>query len=308
MGKAFGKGNYPTVWTGRVQTNQRERLFFVAAAGLCFSLFLILIFVLNFRSSANASSDNRPQEVLQSASPATVTLLTPARTVKAVEALSGVQFKELYWPRNQVPDGAIHNVSEVQGMYAKNEISPQVPLTRASLTKEQEQEVLPVTAGNRAVTIDVDGTTGIEGWTVAGTRVDVVLTYYQADSLASKIIVQNARVISYNGNTSTLNELNKNMPGMRKAGGTVTLDVAVKDALEIQTSKQLGKLSLMMRNPDDNNGAQVTQINGLTVTGGTSSADAHKPNCRMGHMFSNGKNYVVGCDGTLTEVSNPAEP
>ena len=177
MGRNFGKGNYPTVWGGGggVRNHQRERLFFVAAAGLCFSLFLILIFVLNFRSDANAKSDVRPAEVLPSANPGTVTLLTPERPIKPGEPLAQVRFKELYWPRNQVPEGAVRDVAEVQGMYAKVALSPQVPLQRANLTKEASQIVLPVTPGNRAVTIDVDETSGIEGHALPGTKVDIVL-------------------------------------------------------------------------------------------------------------------------------------
>jgi Flp pilus assembly protein CpaB len=168
----------------------------------------------------------------------TITLLTPERPVKAGERLAGIKFKELYWPRNQVPEGAVTDVAEVQGKFAKIALSPQVPLQRGNMTTDASEAILPMTPGNRAATVEVEDRLGSEAQVLPGSTVDVLLTYYDNGSMTSKIIVEAARVIGSRSNSS-----------VGTAGShalrSVTLDVSVRDALEIQTSRQLGVLSLV---------------------------------------------------------------
>lgn len=309
MGRGFGRNNsnLPVIWGGR--TNERERFLFIAAGGICFSLFLVLVFVLNFQQKdAVAGADKTSDSTLSN--PGMIAVLTPGRPVKVGDPLANIEFKEMYWPRAQVPEGAIRTVSEVQGYFAKVAIQPGIPLQKSHMTKETGQISLPVTPGNRAVAIEVDETSGIEGHALPGTHVDVALTYYEGEALTSKIIVQNARIISAGGDTRAAGDLPaRTTQAPRRSSRTITLDVSVKDALEIQTARQLGRLNLLMRAVDDDKGTSTLEVDRNDIAGNKSkTTNAKKSGCKNGRMRSGGKEYIVDCDGTMTEVSNPDEP
>ena len=137
-----------------------------------------------------------------------------------------------------------------------------------------------------------------------GSRVDVALTYMVEGSLTSKVIVQNARVLSYAGSAEAPDERIGVGPRPRQArvGSTVTLEVAPPDALKIQTSKQLGSLSLLMRAPEDENPARVLQVSRPDIDGNVASTATAKRECTRGIMRMEGEEYVIDCDGSISKL------
>ena len=296
MGNQFGR-NYPAL-TRVGRADERERLFFFAAAGLAAFLFFTVIFVLNFKQPLQAREDIVPQAAPPSIG--TVTLLAPEKSIRAGTKLSEVRFKEMYWPRNQVPKDAIRDLAEIQNFYARADIQEGMPLQRHHLTKEPVGISLPLTPGNRAVAIEVDATEGIEGWALPGTRVDIVLTFLDEGNLTSKILVQNARVLSYGGDATP----NDAMPSrgrrglVRETKKTITLEVAPSDALSIATARELGRLSLMMRAPGDFKAPNELEVEGRDLRSGAKNDS--KAACNRGSMRMDGREYLVGCDGTVS--------
>lgn len=305
MSTKFGR-YYPALGG---KTNERERLLFIAAAGLAFSLLVILFVFFSFRSK---NDDARATATNHNSIPAaigTVTLLTPDRLVRAGTKLSDVQFKEVYWPRNQVPDGAVRDINEMKDWFAKVDLQAGSPIQRAQLSREPMQTTLPVSPGNRAVSFEVDATAGIEGHALPGTRVDVVLTFYENGNLTSKVIVQNARVLSYGGDFTPIDKRAVTLAGPRTASRTITLDVAPKDALSITTAKQLGRLSLIMRSAGDEKGPEVTEFGAERFNDPTQKRDrARSGSCTKGTVRMGGKEYIVSCDGSINQLMNPNEP
>ncbi|MCB0309742.1 MAG: Flp pilus assembly protein CpaB [Bdellovibrionales bacterium] len=303
MGGQFGK-NYPAL-TRVGRADERERLFFFAAAGLAAFLFFTVIFVLNFKQPVQARQDMAPA-VVNAAPPSigTETLLAPEQPVRAGTKLSEVRFKEMYWPRNQVPRDAARDISEIQTFYARVDIPEGMPIQKHHLTKEPMGISLPLTPGNRAVSIEVDATEGIEGWALPGTRVDVVLTFSDEGNLTSKILVQNARVLSYGGDATP----NESMPErgrrglVREAKKTITLEVTPSDALSIATARELGRLSLMMRAPGDWKAPSELEFKGKDLRSGVKDDD--KKSCSRGSMRMDGREYLVGCDGTVSVLDS----
>ncbi len=291
------------------KSNDRERLLFIAAFGLAFSLLIILVVVFNFRSDANARTDIAPDVAQPVANLGTVALLTPERMVRAGSKLGEVRFKEVLWPRSQVPNEAIRDISELQSLYAKVDLQPGVPIQRMHLSREGLQSSLALTPRNRAVSIEVDETSGLEGHALPGTKVDVILTFQEEGQLVSKVIVQNARVLSYGGDTSTAqdrSEVGAEMRG-RRMSRTITLDVSPKDALQITTARQLGRLSLIMRSADDDTGSPIIEIDQADLA--QNKQVKRSPSaCKSGRMKMGEQEYVVDCDGSLSKVLDPTEP
>lgn len=305
MGTKFGRYS-PSIGN---KANDRDRLLFIAAFGLAFSLLVIVVIVFNFRSDANARTDVSKDIAQPVANLGTVALLTPERSVRAGAKLVDVRFKEVFWPRSQVPSEAIRDISELQNLYAKVDLSPGVPIQRMHLSREGLLSSLALTPRNRAVSIEVDETSGLEGHALPGTKVDVVLTFQEGGQLVSKVIVQNARVLSYGGDTSTAadrTEVGAEMRG-RRMSRTITLDVSPKDALQITTARQLGRLSLIMRSADDDTGNPIIEVDQADLAQNKQvkrSASA----CKSGRMKMGDQEYVVDCDGSLSRVLDPTEP
>lgn len=304
-----------------VPRTEREQLLFIAAAGLVFSLIVIFVVVLNYRSDASARDAGSTPTALN-ATFANVTLLVPERAVHSGERLAEVPFKEAPWPAGQVPEGAIRDRSELASLYARADLSPGVPLQRDFVSNQPIIAPLPIAPGFRAVTIEVDQTTGLEGLALPGTRVDVLHTAQHDPhnkEFSTKAIVQNARILSAGGNTATIEERNSSSKGFslgnnnnntRKPteASTVTLEVTPEDAMTIANSRHVGKLSLMMRAPEDTKilpdiaigqGSHV-KVRDTVVGGG---------DCQpRGRARIDGREYLIDCNGNKIELKSFGEP
>jgi len=293
------------------KSNDRERLLFIAFAGLAFSLLIIVVIVLNFRQDASARTDIAANEAATAAANlGTVSLLSPERAVRAGTKLGDVRFKEVFWPRSQVPEEAVRDAAELQNMYAKVDLSPGIPVQRIHLSREGMLNSLALTPRNRAVSIEVDETAGLEGHALPGTKVDVVLTFNEGDQLVSKVIVQNARVLSYGGDTSTAADRNgvQGELRVRRTSRTITLDVSPKDALQITTARQLGRLSLIMRAADDDVGSPVVEVDANELAQNKPQQKSRSACKSNGRMRMGDREYVIDCDGSLSQVMDPNEP
>lgn len=271
--------------------SERERLFFFLAAGLAFSLLIISLVVLNFRTEAVAKSDliPTPQNPIPK-SLGTVTLFAPERHIPQGTKLSDVKFKEVYWPHDAVPEGAIRDLAEIKNMYAVESLRALMPLQRAMLSVDPVQASLPVTSGNRAIAIQLDAYSGVEGHIRPGSRVDVTLTYYDQGELTTKVIVQNARVLSYGGMVKNTQLIES---GPRRVMNSATLDLSQEDALRILTSKKLGTLSLILRANDDTDATRVTAVDENKISDGPRQKKEKISNC--GVAVVGGVEYVMPC-------------
>jgi len=294
---------------------ERERLLFVAAAGLAVSLLIIVLLVVNFKRQASASADRSPSagnNNIASVAIGTVSLIAPERLIPKGAKLSEMRFKEVYWPRNEVPEEVVRDVSELVNYYAKEDLRPGIPIQRSSLTKEISKISLPLTPGMRAVSIEVDATSSLEGHALPGTRVDVVLTHHGEDQkLISKVIVQNARVLSAGGDVTPLRDRSPVDKPVPNAVKTITLEVSTEDALKIQTARQMGRLSLIMRAAEDVKAVEKTDMAQEEVINNTASGKRNQKNAgcqNRGKMRMGGKEYIIDCEGNINEIVDPNEP
>lgn len=235
-------------------TARRERLLIVLGSALvgCVVIFGFLLFYSNHAIDAKVGVVGEP-EAETSKTFDSVVLIAPMEMVPKGSRLSQVPLREIYWPRDKVQEGAIRDVEQAKMLYAKVDLPANQPLTKANL---QEQ---PISAGGlgdvlqegyRAMTIEVDATSGVEGWAQVGANVDVLLTYLDKKDGNNKtrIIAQRATVISYDGRmTNTSSQEVESV----KPVSTVTLSVSTEDALAITTARSMGRLTLVLRHPSD---------------------------------------------------------
>lgn len=189
-----------------------------------------------------------------------VELVVPVDPVPEGTKLSTVKTTLMHWPSAQVPEGAVRRDDDVQDLYAKVDLPAKQPILRANLTSVALAGGIAdrIPEGHRAVTMEVDATSGVEGWATPGAHVDVLVTFHDpADGKKkTQIVIEDAVVISYNGDTKrTVRD------GHRPSqSGTVTLSVEVSDAVKLYTARALGKIGLMLRNSSDRKSVGETVV------------------------------------------------
>lgn len=282
--------------------NEKERILFIAAAGLAVSLLIVMLVVLNSRSVGAKQLPAPQEQVVEPASVGTITLFALERPASAGTSLAEIEVKEMVWQRGSVPPGAVLDVTEIRDQFAKVYIPAGAPITRDQLTTEKKEASLPVRPGYRAVSIEVDATSSLEGHARPGTRVDVLLTYYKDDELTTKVIVQNVMVLSLGGDTEAEKGRNNRRPQTSK---TITLEVTAADSLKMQTARQLGRLSLAMRASEDHLTVPKTEMQANEIDD-TKRKEPEVKDCG-GRVRMHGKEYVVNCDGSITALMEYGE-
>ena len=114
---------------------------------------------------AESQSFARSNTEQHSAEVESVNIVVASKRIEKGSKVDPADLREIRWPRDQVPEGAVREFKEAANLYATSSIPENLPvyLTALSQTPPAKgiQDLLP--AGHRAITISVDSTTGIEG-------------------------------------------------------------------------------------------------------------------------------------------------
>jgi len=276
---------------------KRSNLPIIAGA---FGLLAVIVVLITILINQNLE-DNRPvaqEQVDNSVALQSVTLIAPTTQVPKGARITSAYLKEISWPRDTVPEGAVRSIQDIQNMYATTDLLTNTPILLNSVSLEKPtggiSDLLP--PGSRAITISVDETSGVEGWATPGAHVDVYLTYLDTTDGINKtrVVVENAVVLSYGGSAAQVDSANISAVSVPK---TVTLAVSFQDSLKIQTAKALGRLTLALRN------AQDVKSAGEEVFAATEWDEPGQPQAPTGPKGPSKKGYAsyTGTDGQQKE-------
>jgi pilus assembly protein CpaB len=169
---------------------------------------------------------------------------------------------EIPWNVGDIPDGSFatkHDLLKDGRRAALAPIGRKEPILRSKVTAPGQRATLSTTldAGKRAVTVRVDDVRGVAGFIQPGDRVDVVLIRTGAESKTgdgySDVILQSAKVLAIDQITGERTE----QATIAKA---VTLEVSAEEAQKILLATNVGRLSLILRQPDEANGEIVRRV------------------------------------------------
>jgi Flp pilus assembly protein CpaB len=236
---------------------QRRRMLVYGGGSLTFALLIVGALLVYSNTVVEAREEPRAGTPIDADSPfGTVKLVAPSTRIPKGSRITKSMLREVHWPRDQVPVGALRHLDDAEGMFSNDALPANQPITRTGLAVNAPSfgigELLP--PGHRAVTIKVDAISGIEGWARAGAHVDVFLTYIdQADGVhKTRIAVEDAVVLSYGGDPNKQAGPNDSQTASSLAT-TVTLAVGLEDSLKIQTATAMGQITLALRNSTDTN-------------------------------------------------------
>jgi pilus assembly protein CpaB len=170
---------------------------------------------------------------------------------------------EIPWAASSLPEGAFATKLElfkdgrrvVLASLDRNE-----PVLRSKITGPGQRGSLSslLQEGTRAVTVRVDDVRGVAGFILPGDFVDVVLIRAEEGSRHenySEILLQQTKVLAVDQLASERQE----QPTVAKA---VTLEVTPEQAQKVLLATNIGKLSLILRQPGEKNsqpGRRVTE-------------------------------------------------
>jgi len=109
-----------------------------------------------------------------------------------------------------------------------------------------------VEQGLRAMTVRVDDINSISGFLQPGDRVDLLMSYGKDEHQRILPLIDQLDVIA----TGLQTEVDKRADGQPRSFSTITVHVSPADAQRLTLAQQVGKLTAILRHPDDQDALQ----------------------------------------------------
>lgn len=182
-------------------------------------------------------------------------VLVAAADLEPGRQLAASDFKPMEVPPTSVPMGAFKEANAAAGRVLK------VPLAKGQIVMESSlapvgsgsglQGVVP--SGMRAVTVEVNEYSGMEGLLIPGCRVDVLVTlaHEQTRANVSRTVVDNVEVIAVGKSLVAKAEKNEVEREVARTHKSVTLLVSPRQAEAIELASAKGKPRLVLRGAQD---------------------------------------------------------
>ncbi|NLC70835.1 MAG: Flp pilus assembly protein CpaB [Desulfuromonadaceae bacterium] len=151
------------------------------------------------------------------------------------------------WPRNAVPQGAFNDIKQVEGRVAVTRLFTGSPVLAAELAAPGSGAgmVALIPQGKRAMALRVDEVTGVGGFVLPNTYVDIISVETENNERKTvKTILQRIKVLAIAQETFT-------EEGKAKIVRTVTLEMAPEEVEKLALQTHKGAIHLALRNPLD---------------------------------------------------------
>lgn len=219
--------------------------------GLVVSLLFVAVGGLGFMLLASNSEAKKEPDAQQITAPVGMTeILVAANRIEEGAKLEERLFTTVTLEDTKVPLGAIRrkDLPQIITKYSSRLISPNIPLISEDIADTKPINTLNIPPGFRAVTINVDSRTSVEGFTKPNTRVDVLWTYTDKGTQKVATIVRFTKVLSVGGATSAEDPrvVPNNGQGQQPVATTITLLVTEKEAKKVELARTIGQLSLSL--------------------------------------------------------------
>jgi pilus assembly protein CpaB len=182
----------------------------------------------------------------------TEAILVAMKPITAQEQLKAENVKLEQWPKNLIPPKALTKIEEIEGRRVRHSLAPGEPILQNKLVSEQDMRpTIEVPPGYRLKAVHADAVSAVGNLIQPGDRVDV-LVYLKnfkggAQMQATSTILQDIKVFAVNDQWRP----NDESGGESIATKNVTLLLTPEQAERLTLASELGKVSLVLRSPDD---------------------------------------------------------
>ncbi len=188
----------------------------------------------------------------QVAVPTTRTIVVASSPIDVGVVLLEDHLTEIAWNSSTLPEGAFGSKQEFLSGARRFTLVPiarNEPVLASKVAESGHGGLLSALLDKnmRAVTVRVDDVSGVAGFILPGSRVDVAMIRTEAGgsgaptSTSSNIILQNVKVLA----TDQVTGMNVEKAAL--VARAVTLEVTSEDAQKVLIAEKVGKLSLILR-------------------------------------------------------------
>lgn len=190
------------------------------------------------------------QWVGQRASESTTLIVATSTDLDPGTVLSPEMLQIVAWPSNSVPPGAFTEAKKLDGRVAVDRILKGEAVLEGKLAPVGAMGGLSsaIRSGKRAISVQVNEIAGVAGYIRPGSLVDIMVnTREERDKAVSKIVLEKILVLA----VAQDDKRDQTKPRVVSA---VTLEVDPEQAEKIDLARNIGTLSLVLRNPLDQAG------------------------------------------------------
>jgi pilus assembly protein CpaB len=173
-------------------------------------------------------------------------IMVASTDVNLGQRLTPEMLKQIEWPADSLPRGALRDGSQLVGRVLKSSVLRDEPLSQAKLAPAGTLGGLSalIAEGKRAITVRVNDVVGVAGFALPGNFVDIIVNTQSNDSAISKIVLERILVLA------VAQEVGRDETKPRVVNA-VTLEVTPTQAENLDLARSVGSLSLVLRNQVD---------------------------------------------------------
>jgi pilus assembly protein CpaB len=164
--------------------------------------------------------------------------------------------KTVPWPADHAMPGGFDGPADVIGRGVTSALVENEPIIESKLAPRGAGGgmVTTIPAGMRAMSVRVNDVSGVAGFAVPGTRVDVVVTVRTDRESLSRTVLSNIQVLT----AGTKFDVDKSKDNTPIPTAVVTLLVTPSDAEKLALATTQGQIVLALRNPLDAAATETT--------------------------------------------------
>lgn len=176
------------------------------------------------------------------------TVLVATRDLELGQAITAPMLQSVAWPSAALPAGAFNDTKKLEGRVVRSSVFKGEPVLAPKLAPEGTKAGLDsvIKEGSRAITVKVNEVVGVAGFLAPGSYVDLLVNIKDdRDNPISRVVLERIMVLAI------AQEAQRPDESKPKVVNAVTLEVTPEQAEKIDLARNIGTLSLILRNQVD---------------------------------------------------------
>ena len=186
----------------------------------------------------------RWMNVGQASGPKVVVVMHP---IEAGRAITADQIKTIAWPSSDVPQDAFNRTSDVAGRISHVSMIPGERVLPGKLAPKGSTGGLSsiIPAGKRAITVKVNEVIAVAGFALPRSYVDILVNGKDTNKQPfSRTVLSRVKVLA-------VDQVTTGSPDKPKLVNAVTLELTPHESEKLDLARNIGRLSLVLRNDLD---------------------------------------------------------
>ena len=184
-------------------------------------------------------------------------VLVATRDLELGQAITAQMLQPIAWPAGNQPEGSFNDAKLLEGRVVRAGIYKGEPVLEPKLAPEGTKAGLDsvIKPGHRAITVKVNEVVGVAGFLAPGSYVDLLVNISDdREKSISRVVLERIMVLA------VAQEANRPDNSKARVVNAVTLEVLPEQAEKIDLARNVGTLSLMLRNQVDVEGTPTAGI------------------------------------------------